>query len=330
MDRLIDKFNRQIEYLRISVTDRCNLRCIYCMPAGGILNKNQSEILSFEEIYRIVKVSARLGIRKVRITGGEPLVRKDLPVLIAKLKNISGLSEIALTTNGTYLNDYVYSLQRAGLDRVNVSLDSLYPEKYQEITRGGKIETVLKGIESALSAGLFPVKINTVLMKGFNADEILDFARLAKERPLQIRFIEYMRTSVNRIYSEDFYLSCLKAKEACQSLGELIPVRSGLNATAEVFKIKGFCGTIGFISPISRPFCSSCNKLRLTSDGVLKSCLHSPKIVNLKEALTKGIGDEELANLIRAAVSLKPAAHNLLDALVTYEAEDFSMCQIGG
>jgi len=300
------------------------------MPAGGILNKEQSEILSFEEIYRIVKASARLGIRKVRITGGEPLVRKDLPVLITKLKNISGLREIALTTNGTYLNDYAYSLKRAGLDRVNVSLDTLDPQKYQEITRGGKIETVLKGIESAFSAGLFPVKINSVLMKGFNADEILDFARLAKEMPLHVRFIEYMCTGSNRIDNEDFYLSSLKAKQACQSLGELIPVKSVLSTTAEVFKIKGFCGTIGFISPISRPFCSSCNKLRLTSDGLLKSCLHSPEIVNLKEALTRGIGDEELANLIRKAVSLKPASHNLLNAQVTYETADFSMCQIGG
>lgn len=330
MDKLVDRFNREINYLRISVTDRCNLRCVYCMPVSGIIHKHESQILSFEEIYRIVDVAVSLGIQKVRITGGEPLVRKNLPFLIEKLRSLKELKEIALTTNGIYLSDYARSLRMAGLDRLNISLDTLIPKKFFKITRGGDIELVFKGLESAFLAGLSSLKINTVLMKGFNEDEILDFVRLAKEKPLHIRFIEYMPTNLSCSFQENIFFSALKAKDICKSLGELIPVDNEQTATARTFRIEGFCGTIGFISPISEPFCSSCNKLRLTADGRLRGCLHSSKSVDLKEAIDRGAQEEELVTLIRKAVALKERAHNLGDEPIGIESENFSMCQIGG
>lgn len=329
MSKLVDKFNREINYLRISVTDRCNLRCIYCMPADGIFNKPQNKILSYEHINRIVRVACGLGIEKVRITGGEPLARKDLVLLIKSLKEIKGLKEIALTTNGIYLASHAYSLKQAGLDRVNISLDSLKPEKFHSITRGGNLKAVFDGIESALGAGFSMVKINTVLIKGVNEDEIIDFANLTRDMPVEARFIEFMPTNLDYYSNEHLFFSCQEAKNICSDLGELFPVvNHGLNA--RVFKIDGFSGTIGFISPLSEPFCSSCNKLRLTSDGSLRSCLHSPKSVNLKEAIDRGATDEDLAMLIREAVTLKPESHHLQKAPIGIESEKFSMCQIGG
>ena len=330
MEKLIDKFNRKIDYLRISVTDRCNLRCVYCMPVNGILHKPQQQILSFEQIYRIVHCAVRLGIRKVRITGGEPLVRKDLHLLIKKLKCISALKEISLTTNGIYLSKYVHSLRMAGLDRINISLDTLIPEKFRQITRGGDLEEVLKGLERAFFVGLSPVKINTVLMRGFNDDEILNFAKLTQNRPLHIRFIEYMSTSLDYESSGSLFFSCAEAKKVCCNLGKLLPVSEELGGTASVFRIEGFYGTLGFISPISEPFCSSCNKLRLTSDGHLRSCLHSSKSINLKAALDIGMGEQDLSVLIKEAVALKPKSHNLLNVPLGLDSKDFSMCQIGG
>lgn len=337
---LRDSFSREINYLRISVTDRCNLRCVYCMPASGITHKAHSQILSFEQIYKIVQAAAGLGINKVRITGGEPLVRKDLPCLIEKLKTVSGLREIALTTNGTYLSEYAGLLKKSGLDRINISLDSLVPEKFEMITRGGRLQTLLQGVESALSAGLTPLKINVVLLKGFNTDEIPDFVNLTKEKPIQIRFIEYMSTGLNYLSYDELFFSCKDAKNIASSTGKLIRTESTPLSTAEVFRIEGFRGTIGFISALSKPFCSTCNKLRLTSDGFLRSCLHSSKTINLKDALERNASQEDLAELIREAVLLKPQSHSLSDyptgrvnsinAPSDFEPENFSMCQIGG
>ena len=344
---LADKFNREINYLRISVTDRCNLRCVYCMPAGGIAHKSHSQILSFEEIYKIVKAGAGLGIQKVRITGGEPLVRKDLPSLIEKLKTINGLKELALTTNGIYLSEYAALLKKCGLDRINISLDSLVPEKFEMITRGGNLKTVLEGIESAKACGLSPLKINVVLLSGFNTEEIPDFVNLTRESPIEVRFIEYMPTGLPdfNLQGLDFsyeglYFGCKEAKSLCSSLGELMPIDGLQYQTARVFRMRGFCGTLGFISPMSAPFCNSCNKLRLTSGGRLRNCLHSSKAVDLKEALERGISEEGLALLIKEAVALKPKSHNLINpprgepasfaAPVDFESKNFSMCQIGG
>lgn len=330
MNKLIDRFNREIDYLRISVTDRCNMRCIYCMPPEGILHRPHSEILSFEEIHRIVNVAVRLGISKVRITGGEPLVRKGIALLIKNLRRINGLNEIALTTNGAYLKEHAFSLKEAGLDRVNISLDSLMPEKFREITRGGNLKSVLEGIDSGLSTGFSPLKINVVLMKAFNAQEVLDFANLTRTRPLHVRFIEYMPTYLGYLSDENLFFSCAEAMDMCSSLGELNALDNMRPSTVKAFRIKGFCGTIGFISPISEPFCSSCNKVRLTSYGCLRSCLHSSMTVDLKNAMEKGYSDKDLAMLIKEAVSLKPEAHNLLNTPIGIDSENFSMCQIGG
>lgn len=356
MGKLVDKFGREINYLRISVTDRCNLRCVYCMPVGGIRHKPHQEILSFEQIYKFVRIAAGLGIEKVRITGGEPLVRKDLPLLIEQLKTIGGLKEIALTTNGMNLSEYAFILRKSGLDRINVSLDSLNADKFQEITRGGSLKAVLKGIDSALEAGFPSLKINTVLLKGFNTDEILSFAGLTKARPINVRFIEYMpinqkamvwlpiakATDFNYLSPEgDFsynnlFFSAQEAKVLCGGLGELKPLDSAHGATARIFRIEGFCGSIGFISPVSQPFCSSCNKLRLTSDGRIRNCLHSSRTINLKALLDRNAQEDELEQLIKEAVFLKPRAHNLAkpselaDTPLDSESDNFSMCQIGG
>ncbi|MBI5143709.1 MAG: GTP 3',8-cyclase MoaA [Candidatus Omnitrophica bacterium] len=327
---MIDRFGRTIDYLRVSVTDRCNLRCIYCMPKDGILNKPHSEILSFEEIKRIVKAAAGLGIEKVRITGGEPLVRKDLHLLIEELKNIGSLKELGLTTNGINLSKHASSLKKAGLDRVNISLDSLIPERFERITRGGSLNSVLRAIETCLSIGYSTLKINTVLLKGFNTDEILNFAKMAKARPIDVRFIEYMPTDLNHPSHEDLFFSALEAKRICGDLGRLAPIHSERSSTAKVFRIDGFCGTVGFITPISESFCASCNKLRLTSDGRLRSCLHSSKAIDLKSALETGASEEDLARLVKEAVETKPESHNLLNAPLGRDSEIYSMCQIGG
>ncbi|OGW92827.1 MAG: cyclic pyranopterin phosphate synthase MoaA [Omnitrophica bacterium RIFCSPLOWO2_01_FULL_45_24] len=330
MHNLIDKFDRTIDYLRVSVTDRCNLRCVYCMPADGIVHNSQDNILSFEEIYRIVNAAVRLGVRKVRITGGEPLVRNDLPLLIEGLKTIHGLEEIALTTNGIYLRDYAAPLKRAGLDRVNISLDSLDPKKFRSITRRGDLYKVLEGIEASLSIGFSPVKINTILIKGINEDEILAFANLARTRHVHIRFIEYMPTGIEPLASADSFFSSFDAKAICQSLGELEPVNGHSSSAARVFRIRGFYGTIGFISPISEPFCYSCNKLRLTSDGHLRSCLHSSHSVDIKGAMRRGILEGRLETLIKEVVAMKPQSHSLSERPLGAIYENFSMCQIGG
>ncbi|MDP2981445.1 MAG: GTP 3',8-cyclase MoaA [Candidatus Omnitrophota bacterium] len=331
MDKLIDSFGRKIDYLRVSITDRCNMRCIYCMPPEGILRRPHSEILSFEEIHRIVNVAVRLGISKVRITGGEPLVRKDIDLFIKNLRRINSLNEIALTTNGVYLKEHIFSLKESGLDRVNISLDSLVPEKFWEITRGGSLDKVLEGIEAALLAGLRPIKINVVLMRGFNDSEIISFAGLARSRPVHVRFIEYMPTYLGEYSYKELFFSCLEARAILDSLGELIPIENNCGVSAaKSFRIKGFHGTIGFISPVSENFCSSCNKLRLTSDGCLRSCLHSSKSIDLKAAMKNGASDNDLAALIIEAVDSKPASHNLGVALAGVPSEHFSMCQIGG
>ena len=330
MAKLIDKFGREIDYLRISVTDRCNLRCIYCMGPEGIVHKGHNDILSFEEIYKIAKTAVRLGIRKIRITGGEPLVRKDLHVLIRGLRAIPGLEEITLTTNGIYLSACAGLLKDAGLDRINISLDSLIPERFREITRGGSLKAVFESIESALSNGFSPVKINTVLMKGFNIHEIPAFANLARTTPIHVRFIEYMSTHMPYLAYKDLFFSASEAKDICSSLGRLEPVEKKSPGAAKIFTIKGFRGTIGFISPISDPFCSSCNKLRLTSDGRLRSCLHLSNEIDVKEAIGKGASARDLENLFKDAAAMKPASHNLSRQPFRFSPENRSMCQIGG
>lgn len=323
---LIDSFGRKIDYLRISLTDRCNLRCIYCMPEDGIIHKPQTELLSLEEIIRVVEIMASLGVGKIRLTGGEPLVRKGVLSLIKRLSRIERVSDIAMTTNGVLLEDYAAALKEAGLKRLNISLDSLGRERYSAITRQGNLERVLEGIEAAQNAGISPLKINVLLLDGMDKDEVVNFLRLSIENPLHVRFLEFM--PVNSFYKTDNPISTNDvlaiAKESFNVEGAAVYG----NGPAEVFKIKGGLGTFGVISPLSNKFCFKCNRLRLTSDGFLKSCLHSHLKINLRLALRSGAKDDDLAGHIKSAVEQKPKEHSLDKGKLLFS--EYSMCQIGG
>lgn len=308
---IIDKHDRVIDYMRISVTDRCNLRCIYCMPSEGVKPITHKSILSYEEIIRIVRIAAQLGVRKIRLTGGEPLTRKDLPFLIGAINNIKGIEDISLTTNGLLLGKLAVPLASAGLKRVNVSLDSLHSDRYREITRGGEIDNVLWGIREAESAGLTPIKINMVPIRGFNDDEIEEFARLTLKKKYDVRFIEFMPIGAREIWSQDKYVSTDEIKERVLRIGPLIPVKDRHQGPARYFRFEDAPGVIGFISPITHHFCSSCNRLRLTSDGKLRPCLFSETEIDIRAAIRSGVSDDEIERLLRLAVEIKPRRHDL-------------------
>lgn len=308
---LKDHFRRTIDYLRISVTDRCNLRCIYCMPADGLIPIEHKEILSFEEIVRIVKISVNHGVTKIRITGGEPLVRRNVIYLIRLLNSIEGIKDLSLTTNGILLERYADDLVDAGLKRVNISLDSLRPERFREITRGGDINRVLNGIKSAEKAGLTPIKINMVPIRGINDDEIEDFARMTIKHPYQIRFIEFMPFGTQGMWKPEKFISSEGIRYIVEKFGKLTPVVQKKSGPARYFKFDGADGVIGFISPISNHFCSECNRLRLTADGKLRPCLFSETEIDLKPALRSNASDEEIDRLIKLSIDVKPKGHNI-------------------
>jgi len=313
MTGLSDSFQRPIDYLRISVTDRCNLRCVYCMPAEGVCPLAHSEILTYEEIQTIVQAAAELGIRKVRLTGGEPLVRLGLPKLVRMLARIKGIDDIALTTNGILLAKYAVELKEAGLRRVNVSLDTLKPKRFRSISRCNyDLSQVLEGIEAAKSVGLKPVKLNVVVMLGVNDDEILDFAVRTIDEEWHVRFIELMPSAGASTTASQF-ISATEIKRRIETLGELEPYLPSVgNGPAKYFRFRNARGTVGFITPISEHFCFQCNRLRLTSDGKLRPCLMSDEEVDLKVPLRRGISLEELKKLIEEAVARKPLQHNLV------------------
>ncbi len=325
MTGLSDSFQRPINYLRISVTDRCNLRCVYCMPPQGITLWPHSEILRYEEIEAIVRVAAGLGINKVRLTGGEPLVRSELPNLVGMLSGIEGLDDISLTTNGLLLGQYAAQLKEAGLRRVNISLDSLKRERFHQITRHDRLDDVLAGIEAAQEAGLEPVKINMVVMRGINEDEVLDFARLSIEKGWHVRFIELMPFGM----AESFiFVPCGEIQQRLLSLGTLEPYLSSQgNGPAKYFQFPGTVGTVGFISPISDHFCIDCNRLRLTADGKLRPCLLSDEEVDIKKLLRSGASPQELRGLIQQAAAQKPERHHLLEGALPKRR---AMRQVGG
>lgn len=297
--------------MRISITDRCNLRCIYCMPETGVKPLNHTSILRYEEIIRIVKIAATLGVKKIRLTGGEPLIRRNLPSLVSALASTEGIEDISLTTNGLLLNKMAGPLAAAGLKRVNISLDSMRADRYREITRGGDLKNILAGIETAERVGLIPVKINMVPIRGFNDDEIEDFAKLTLERPLQVRFIEFMPIGATEFWNEDKYLSTDEIYERVNRIAPLMPVKVRRNGPARYFRFDGAPGVVGFISPLTHHFCSSCNRLRLTSDGKLRPCLFSETEIDLKSAVRNGASDEEIERLLRLAVQIKPDSHTL-------------------
>lgn len=302
---MLDKYGRDINYLRVSLTDRCNLRCIYCMPEEGVEKTCHENVLRYEEIIKIVQTAAKLGIKKIRYTGGEPLVLGNIDQLIYETSIIPGIDDIAITTNGISLFEKADALKKAGLKRVNISLDTLKEDKYRMITRGGELKKVLSAIEKCISIGLTPVKINTVLLKGINDDEIEDLINLTKDMPINIRFIELMPIGEGeKLYSNDF----ISNDEVIESLTGLIPLKSKEGSTAKLYTRKGYKGTIGFISPLSCKFCTSCNRIRLTSVGTIKPCLHSENEINIKEV----INDElKLRKVLKDVILNKPAEHKL-------------------
>ena len=311
---MVDKYSRKINYLRVSVTDRCNLRCIYCMPAEGISCLRHEEILNYEEIHRIIRIATQLGIRKVRLTGGEPLVRKGITGFVQSLSTIRALEDISMTTNGILLENFAEELFHAGMRRINISLDSLDAEKYRQITRLGDLQTVLRGIEKARETGFSPIKINIVAIKGFNDDEILDFARLTFDHPFQIRFIELMPLGNAGMESDSRFLSNDFIRNKIETLGKLDHIKRGQNGTdgpADIYALAGSKGQIGLISAITHNFCSSCNRLRLTADGQLRTCLLTDEETDLRGPMRSGCSDTELSHIIQEAVANKPARHKI-------------------
>jgi len=322
MTGLSDLFNRPINYLRISVTDRCNLRCIYCLPPEGINLLPHGEILTYEEIATVARLAAELGINKVRLTGGEPLVRAKLPELVGMLAEIGTIDDISLTTNGTLLKKYAGELKRACLNRVNVSLDSLNRDKFKRITRREKLGEVLRGIEASRACGLNPVKVNMVVMRGINDDEIVDFAKLTITDGWHVRFIELMpfaadnppeghstgeKTNINTQF-----MSADEVKERLGSLGKLEPSYPIIgNGPAKYFRFSQAGGTVGFITPVSQHFCFNCNRLRLTAEGKLRPCLLSDREVDLRQPLRSDASPEELKKVIIEAIQSKPQKHQL-------------------
>ncbi len=309
---LIDHHNRRINYLRISITDRCNLRCRYCMPEEGIALFGHDEILRYEEIFRIARLAARKGITKIRVTGGEPLVRRGVLELMRGLSRLEGIEDLSLTTNGILLADFSAALHRVGVRRVNISMDSLDPEKYREITRGGRLSRVWAGIAAARAAGISPIKINVVAIAGFNDTEILDFARLTLEHALQVRFIEFMPLGEANGWKPEQSLPAAEIKRRIESFRVLEPVGNGRGrheGPARLFRFSGAPGEIGFITPVSDHFCSSCNRLRLTADGKLKTCLFSDEETDLKSLLRAEASDADLERALDAAIAGKPLRH---------------------
>ena len=322
-----DSFQRPINYLRVSVTDRCNLRCIYCMPASGVELVSHQDILSYEEIYTVVQAAAELGINKLRITGGEPLLRSGLAKLIEMLASIGAIDDISLTTNGILLPRYSAELKSAGLQRVNVSLDTLRQDRFELITRGGKLSDVLEGIEVAKSAGLNPVKINTVVMSGINDEELLDFAAKTISDGWHVRFIELMPVTGESTGAR-LFVPVSAIRQRLELLGELEPcLPSKGNGPAKYFRFPQAKGTIGFITPISEHFCFHCNRLRLTADGKLRLCLLAEEEIDLREPLRNGASSAELKRLIEEAVARKPLRHRLAEG---YVPKDRPFSQVGG
>lgn len=321
-----DKFGREIDYLRVSVTDKCNLRCIYCMDEKDNSFLKNDEKLTDDEIYRIVKESSKLGIKKVRITGGEPLVSPDLVNLVSKINSIPGIEEIYLTTNGILLADMIDELAVNGLKGVNISLDSLNEERFNKLTRLGKLNKVLEAIDKAIALGI-KVKLNTVIVNDINKDEIIDFVNLTKEKEIDVRFIELMPIGIAINYKGATNEDVLKVISENYSDYEEV-VRSKSGGPASYIKLKNAKGKIGFISAISNCFCEECNRIRLTPEGFLKQCLHFDYGIDLKSKLRTGITDEELRKLIYDNIYDKPEKHLFLEKSDHKELK--FMNQIGG
>ena len=307
-----DGHGREIGDLRVSVTDRCNFRCQYCMPAEGLPWLERSEILSFEEIARVVGIVAAIGVRSVRLTGGEPLVRRELPKLVGMLKEIPQLEELALTTNAYMLEEQAESLVAAGVDRFNVSVDSLQRDRFYELTRRDALPRVLAGIEAlAAFPAAHPIKINAVALRGFTESEALPFAEFARRNPYEVRFIEFMPLDADRAWSRDRVLSGEEIRAAIEAVHPLVPDAREPHSTAKVYRFADGQGRIGFVNPVSEPFCADCNRIRLTADGRLRTCLFSLQETDLRTPLREGAGDAEIEAIVRDAVWSKELKHRV-------------------
>ncbi len=324
-----DGFGRRIEYLRVSVTDKCNLRCVYCMPEEGLPWLKRDEVLSYEEIASIVNVMASMGLRRVRLTGGEPLVRRDLAILVRMIARIPGIDDISLSTNAVLLAPIAQELRDAGINRVNISLDSLQPARVDAISRrSGSHSAIMDGIAAAERAGFEPIKINTVVLRGRNDDEIEDFARMTLERPWHVRFIEVMPVAENLAMSVAEYVSTPEILQILHSIGDLQPVAGPLgNGPATYFRLAGGAGTIGVITPMSHNFCERCNRMRLTADGQLRPCLFGSLQTNLRDPLRQGLPIEPL---VRATLAVKPERHLLVHGSSIGSGGLLALSQVGG
>lgn len=321
-----DQFKRRIEYLRISITDRCNLRCKYCMPETGVKWIPHESILSYEEILRLIRISTSLGFRRFRITGGEPLARQGILDFLGRASRISGVEDLMLTTNGILLPEMASDLKAAGVNRINISLDTLNPERFREITRGGDVQKVIQGINRSLEVGLNPVKLNVVVVRDFNLDELPKFKELAQNYPLHVRFIELMPIGVSSEHRNDFVpIAEMKEILGLEGMKPKLDLVGG--GPAEYITSEGFQGSLGFISAISRHFCDTCNRVRLTADGKLRPCLHSTKELDFRQALRGEMTDAEIADLFAEAVWQKPAEHHMNEEAWQ---DQRMMSQIGG
>lgn len=324
---LVDSFGRKHTYLRISVTDRCNLRCQYCMPPEGIQLKKKDELLSFEEIIRVARVFVASGIEKIRITGGEPLVRKSLEELVAELAKLPGLKHLSMTTNAVLLAGKAEVLRKAGLQSLNISIDSLHAERFKEITLRDDFTRVMAGIEAAQEAGFHPIKLNVVVMKGKNHDEVMDFVRFIYPRNLNVRFIEYMPFKDN-CWDLAAVFSYKDMRELIEQEFQMEPLSGHPSDVAKDFRLHGGTGVVSFISSMTDSFCSTCNRLRMTADGAIKSCLFYEPEINLREQLRSGCSDEQIEELIVYALGKKPEAHPPMEELALMSNR--AMVEIGG
>ena len=326
---MIDQFGRRVEYVRVSVTDKCNLRCVYCMPLDGLDWLKRESLLSYEEIASVLRTMAGMGLQKVRITGGEPLVRKDLSRLVSMVAEISGIVDISLSTNAVLLGDQAQALRDAGISRVNVSLDSLQEERVDAIARRpGSFGRIMEGLDAAEAVGFDPIKINVVLIGGQNDDEIEDFARITRDRPWHIRFIELMPTGSNLELSADNFVSCQEALARIRRMGSIEPVDGPAgNGPATYFRFPGAPGTVGVITPMSHNYCDRCNRMRLTADGQLRPCLFGSLQTNLRDPLRAGA---DLVPLIEETLRIKPERHYLIQGSDEGSGGLVALSQTGG
>ena len=327
--QLIDGMGRTIVNLRISVTDRCNFRCTYCMPADNVEFMDRSNLLSFEEIKRVAQIVSRMGINRLRLTGGEPLMRKNLPALIKMLDEVDGIDDIAMTTNAYFLKDQAQSLKDAGLKRLNVSLDALDPDKFRDVNRRDCLQSVLDGLDTARKVGFKSIKINAVAVRNFSETEIMSLIEMGRSDGFEIRFIEFMPLDSDKVWERDKVLFGYEIIEMIKENYELVPIDNSLEiGPASEYNFADGKGKIGIITAVSNPFCDHCNRIRMTADGKLRTCLFSTEETNLKELIRSGVSDETIIKTIKQAVLVKEPGHKI--NLDDFERPTRAMHAIGG